>query len=421
MLLVFLGLITHFAFIFNPLSVVLDEYHFINFTEKYIQQEYFYDIHPPLGKMMLGAWGKIINLPQTSPISPASPFPDSKFALLRILPAFFGILLIIAVWLLAKELTQSRSTAFLAGLIMSLENMTLLQSRLTLMDSMLWFFMFFGLWIFVFSAKRNYPLSLTAVSGVFLGLAGAVKWTGFGALLTAFFWILFADTKRLKIIFIIAASAFLSYFAVFAFNFAIFKLPSQDKLFTLNFTQINPTSRGIEFALPPSSKTTLGKFVEANVYMLTGNFNIPPHPAQSKFWQWPLGSGIFWYYYGQSQKLALLPNLATTWMALGAMVVSLAMFALKKIKWDDQYKESKPVLMLLLGWLINWLPFLFIERPMFIYHYAPALIFGIMLLSALAGYYSKINPAAKKPVFILIIGAAAASFIMQIPTTFLYK
>ncbi|KAJ2046751.1 Dolichyl-phosphate-mannose--protein mannosyltransferase 1, partial [Coemansia sp. S155-1] len=42
-----------------PNQVVFDEVHFGKFAGKYINGTYFYDLHPPLAKMMFAAAGKL--------------------------------------------------------------------------------------------------------------------------------------------------------------------------------------------------------------------------------------------------------------------------------------------------------------------------------------------------------------------------
>jgi dolichyl-phosphate-mannose--protein O-mannosyl transferase len=53
-----LGLFTRFAFLENPKEVVFDEAYFFYFAVDYENSEYFFDIHPPLGKLILWANAK---------------------------------------------------------------------------------------------------------------------------------------------------------------------------------------------------------------------------------------------------------------------------------------------------------------------------------------------------------------------------
>ena len=53
-----LGLLTRFSGLNWPRQVVFDEVHFGKFVSGYITGRYFFDIHPPLGKLLiaLAAW-----------------------------------------------------------------------------------------------------------------------------------------------------------------------------------------------------------------------------------------------------------------------------------------------------------------------------------------------------------------------------
>ena len=57
-LIVFAAFLTRFWRLWAPNQVVFDELHFGSFASRYFTGEYFFDIHPPLGKMLiaLAAW-----------------------------------------------------------------------------------------------------------------------------------------------------------------------------------------------------------------------------------------------------------------------------------------------------------------------------------------------------------------------------
>jgi hypothetical protein len=56
-LLAFVAVAVRFYRLSSPDGVVFDEFHFGRFVNNYVDGEYFFDIHPPLGKLTLAAVG----------------------------------------------------------------------------------------------------------------------------------------------------------------------------------------------------------------------------------------------------------------------------------------------------------------------------------------------------------------------------
>nr|CAG8642805.1 12793_t:CDS:10 [Entrophospora candida] len=61
LILTILSFITRFWNINYPTQVVFDEVHFGKFASYYLKRSYFFDVHPPLAKLMLAAMGWLLN------------------------------------------------------------------------------------------------------------------------------------------------------------------------------------------------------------------------------------------------------------------------------------------------------------------------------------------------------------------------
>ncbi|MBT4124396.1 MAG: phospholipid carrier-dependent glycosyltransferase [Candidatus Pacebacteria bacterium] len=122
-------------------------------------------LHPPLAKYIQAG---IYNLGGKSVVS------------WRMGSVIFGIFGIILVYVFASLLTKNRLTGILAALFLSLDGLWLVQSRVAMND------VFLAVWLLlaaitylVFKEKRNIDSSgWLLLTGIFLGLAIATKWTG---------------------------------------------------------------------------------------------------------------------------------------------------------------------------------------------------------------------------------------------------
>ena len=124
------GLLTHFAFFGHPNQTVFDEVHFGKFISDYYTHEYYFDIHPPLGKLMIASFAKVFNFkPEFSFANIGEKFPDNKYLALRFLPSLAGTLLPVIIFLLALQLKFTPQGAFVAGILVAIENALLVQTH----------------------------------------------------------------------------------------------------------------------------------------------------------------------------------------------------------------------------------------------------------------------------------------------------
>src|SRR3989344_1643913 len=133
-----LSLLTHFAYFGYPNQTVFDEVHFGKFLSAYFTGQYYFDIHPPLGKLLLSAIGYLAGYRPDFPFAQIGEvFPNQQYLWLRLLPTLAGWLLPLVIFGVASQLVLRRRYALWAGLLVALESALVVQSRFILLDSLL--------------------------------------------------------------------------------------------------------------------------------------------------------------------------------------------------------------------------------------------------------------------------------------------
>ncbi|XP_071165425.1 protein O-mannosyl-transferase 1-like isoform X1 [Mytilus edulis] len=210
LLLVILSVATRLWRLGFPRAVVFDELHFAKYASLYLQRIFFFDSHPPLGKMLLALAGGYsgfegdINFDRIG----AEFSPQFPVYQLRLPPAVMGSLVVPLIYQICVELKMSRWSALLAGMFVLLDNALLVQSRFMLMEGMLLFFMCLTIYSFLkfrslthreFSVPWFFWLFLTGIS---FTCTLSVKYVGvFTAIVVLLlsakdFWFMLADNYR---------------------------------------------------------------------------------------------------------------------------------------------------------------------------------------------------------------------------------
>jgi len=166
--------------------VIWDEAHFGSFGSEYIKHTFYHDVHPPLGKMLIGLAGWLCGYDGQFDWDSAKEFPENlNYVFMRVFCATFGALMAPLAYLTAKELHFSLITCIAVALMVICENAFLTISKFVLLDPILLFFIsltFYSLTRFKNARKQpfslNWWLSLAA-TGASLGLVSSVKWVGF--------------------------------------------------------------------------------------------------------------------------------------------------------------------------------------------------------------------------------------------------
>lgn len=325
----------------KPTKPVFDEVYFPVMANQYIIGEKFFDIHPPLGKLII-ALSELI-------------FGNNAFAW-RLPSVVFGFGLIFITFWTIRAMTKKFLPAWLAACFVAIDGLFIVYSRLGLIDI---FMLVFGIlsigfaWNFYKKGlRRDFWLGL-----IFLGLTISVKWIGFGfiPLVVLPIWLYFVkDKKYLK-----GLGAITIYLTVPILLYCVSFLANFQSDFLANLIQWHRQAWNYNVGLTET------------------------HPYQSKPWTWPLMLRPIWFYYQESggsvSGIIAFANPLLIFTSAAAIISSIVFLITGQIS-----RELKKVfLYLLFGWLIFYLPWFLIDRAIFFYHYLISYWFALCVMAIL--------------------------------------
>lgn len=98
--------------------VVWDEAHFGKFGTHYLKREFYFDVHPPLGKMLVGLAGLLSGYDGHFEFKSGETYPEGvPYQSMRVMLAMFGVLLVPLGWYTAVELGMSWRACHLVALM----------------------------------------------------------------------------------------------------------------------------------------------------------------------------------------------------------------------------------------------------------------------------------------------------------------
>ncbi|XP_032261559.1 protein O-mannosyl-transferase 2 isoform X1 [Phoca vitulina] len=180
-----LSFATRFHRLDEPPHICWDETHFGKMGSYYINRTFFFDVHPPLGKMLIGLAGYLSGYDGTFLFQkPGDKYEHHNYMGMRGFCAFLGSLLVPFAYLTVLELSKSLPAALLTAALLTFDTGCLTLSQYILLDPILMFFIMAAMLSMVkynscadrpFSVPWWFWLSLTGIN-----LAGAlgVKFVG---------------------------------------------------------------------------------------------------------------------------------------------------------------------------------------------------------------------------------------------------
>ncbi len=357
--------------------------------------------HPPLGKNIMALGIAIYGM---------NPFGY------RIMSLLFSALILPAMYVLGKALFKSSGWAVVLASLMLLDGMHLTLGRMGTTDSILIFFIlvsYTAMYIFSeMSMSEDKPLTkqyiALGISGLALGLAIATKWIGLysaPALAVWFFYLLYKkyDAKQSRVYFKNVFKVCL--FCVGAFVF----VPLTVYLLSyLPFMSIYP------------EENWLSSVWNNQIHMFSYHTGLTEatHPFESRWYTWWLGVQPLWLYVGSGLESGMLEtilcmgNPVLWWASLSTAVpcaLSLVTTSSARIKSKKAAENNRIIAFCFFGLFANILPWLFVERLTFNYHFYASLPFALILLTvAMRGLHRFVTDRfGAKPATLSIIAIMA--------------
>lgn len=374
--------------LFTPNAIVFDEVYFKAFAGHYLDGRYFFDIHPPLAKLIFAGWAKILGISADTLLNHAP-------LLLRIIPALAGIAIIPLFWGILRRLGVSRKFAFIGALALVFENALVVESRFILMDSLLLMFGLAAIYLYLTyqQTRSNWRWLWIILAAICAGSTMSIKWTGLTILaLLGVLWV--GDfinnwrewRKRLIELGILVVIPFLIYAGSFWLHFALLPKSGDGDAFMSNTFQSqligNPNYN-------QNTHTSIAsRFVELNIEMFRANQTLTAtHPYSSQWFTWPLETRPIYYWQGDTLSngkqgnIYLLGNPVVWWGVVFGAIIGIFTLIIARIKLSKKAQLS--LSFLLIAYLFNFMPFMAVSRVMFLYHYFLAFIFSLAAVCVL--------------------------------------
>lgn len=349
-------------------SSYFDEIYFARTAYNYLNNEETYEwTHPPLGKMI-----------QAIPVILFNKMAPFYY---RLMGNIAGIIMIFIMYLLGIELFKKRKWAIVSSLLMFFETSHFVQTRMGTVDSFLILFIMLAIYFMIRHITKKETKYNLFLSGLFFGLSMCVKWTGaLGGLALAiiYFYDFIKNKRNIK--------KTLSYGTIY---FVIIPL--------IIYTSI--------YFIYPKNRVAYTNSYKAIIDQTEMMYNYhskltDDHFFSSDWYTWPISYKPVWYYeqeysYVTKGTITAIGNIVIWWLGIIA-VLYLPYRIIKK-------KELESII-LLITVLSLWLPYIFIGRVMFLYHYFPVVPFiTLAVVKLLKDIEEKTKKTFIVPIYLTIV------------------
>ncbi len=328
-------------------SSYFDEIYFARTAFEYSRGLRAYEwVHPPLGKLIQAIPLKITHI--------MAPF------YYRLMGNIAGILMILLMYLFGKKLFKNTLYASFSSLLMAFDTFHFAQTRMGTVDSFLVLFImlsFYFMYNYISGEKENRNLFL---SGLFFGMATCTKWIGLyaGCALAVIFFTHIIKNKKINLKIILKGIAFFVIIPLILYIGCYFIYPNVEWFGDFSIKEV---------------------FDQA-IRMFNYHANLKEgHFFSSMYYTWPLSYKPVWYYSSDISPnlhagITGVGNIVIWWIGIGAFLYLLV----KLFK-----KKDKNSFFILTSIIFTFLPFVFISRAMFLYHYFAILPFMMLAVSNL--------------------------------------
>ena len=376
--------------------------------------------HPPLGKDIMQVGIAIMGM---------TPFGW------RWLGAITGALMLPLMYAMAKRLFKDSYWATFCTLFLAADFMHFTQTRIGTVDSYLVLFImasyhFMLAYLDEHSWEKGFWKSLAplALSGVFLGLAGAVKWIGFFAAFgLALLFLLSRITEarahrvHLEDQFLPPEQEkaakrrwFLMYVLLTCLVCVVLFIVIPAVVYTLSYL---PVPRNDD------TKPFLTWVIDSQQSMFTYHKGVTaPHPYYSFWYEWPLNIRPIFFYDASllaaplDEAIASFGNPIVWWSGLVGLMAIVIMLLYQNTAGRKKGRVPNRLLWFpLLGWLSQYVPWIVSPRKMtFVYHYFSCTPFLILAAGFLFQFLEKEGIMKRKHVNILLC-ITLALFVVYYP------